>query len=245
MSTLGFKDISTKLILSIVSFAVLVIINNLSISCGDPEVKPIIRYGSGSQDTKDSAIAGLTDNQKTILSGAKKCLAEKFSYDMEMAYSVLTYKDGKDMGEKVYPGGDIDPRIGVCTDLTIRALRYAEVVDLQKAMHEDIVASWSDYPMKRWGARKPDTNIDHRRVPNQLIWFRKYWLEPEENDFKPGDIIIWDIDGDKWADHMGIVSDRVGNENFCVIHNFPSPGYVAEEDVLSKWETVGHFRISY
>jgi len=32
-------------------------------------------------------------------------------------------------------------------------------------------------------------------------------------------------------------------ERYMVIHNFPSPGYVAEEDVLNRWEIIGVFRV--
>ena len=44
-----------------------------------------------------------------------------------------------------YPGGDVDPSSGVCTDVVIRALR-ALGFDLQKAIHEDMRAHFSAYP---------------------------------------------------------------------------------------------------
>lgn len=185
----------------------------------------------------------LTENQKKVLEGAKKCLADGFEYDREMAYHVLEYKDGKYVGGKVFPMGDLDPKLGVCTDVTIRALRYAGVVDLQEAIYNDLKSSWSSYPMKRWSAKKPDTNIDHRRVPNQFVWFKKFWLTLDYTDWQPGDVVVWDMDGDNWGDHIGIISDKFDKETPYVIHNFPSPGYVAGELVLNKWEIIGHFRI--
>lgn len=185
----------------------------------------------------------LTENQKKILTGAKKCLKEKFNYDNSMEYYVLTYKNGENTGNKVYPMGDLDPAIGVCTDVTIRAFRYGEVADLQEEIHNDLISNWSDYPMKRWNAKKPDTNIDHRRVPNQFIWFSKHWKKPDNSGFMPGDVVVWDMNNDNWGDHIGIVSDKFENGNFCLIHNFPSPGFVAEEDVLNQWTILGHFRI--
>jgi len=185
----------------------------------------------------------LSEKQQRILDGAKKCLHDKFSYDMQMAYYVLKYKDGKYTGSQVYPGGDMDPALGVCVEVTIRALRYAGIVDLQDAIHEDIKLHWSDYPISRWGAKNADANIDHRRVPNQHVWFKKYWNEISGDDYQPGDIIEWDMDGDSWGDHIGIVSDKTENGKPFLIHNFPSPGYVAEEDVLNRWKIIGHFRV--
>lgn len=196
---------------------------------------------------KDSSpVFNLTDKQKKILSGAKKCLDEKFKYDVSMAYHTLNYKDGINTGSKVFPGGDIEPGLGVCTEVTIRALRYAGITDLQEAINRDINFHWNDYPMDRWGAKKTDANIDHRRVPNQNIWFRKYWneIKPDVNDYLPGDVIIWDMDKDSWGDHIGIVSDKFENGLPYLIHNFPSPGYVAEENVLDKWKVIGHFRVN-
>lgn len=190
---------------------------------------------------RDSLI--LSDKQKMIIYGAKKCLQEKFEYDMSMDYYVLTFKNGENTGKKVYPLGDLDPAIGVCTDVTIRALRYGNIVDLQEEIHNDVVAGWSDYPMKRWKAKKLDTNIDHRRVPNQFVWFSKFWQTLDNTNFIPGDIVIWDMNKDTWGDHIGIVSDKFEDGNYFLIHNFPSPGYVAEENVLNSWSIIGHFRI--
>ena len=63
-----------------------------------------------------------------------------------------------------YPGGDLPPETGACTDVVVRAFRNAGV-DLQKEVHEDMAANFAAYPPK-WGLFKTDTNIDHRRVPN-------------------------------------------------------------------------------
>ena len=200
------------------------------------------------KNKKDSVVSfSLTENQKKVLAGAKKCLEAGFKYDNQMAYHVLKYRDGELTGAKVYPNGDLDPSLGVCTDVTIRALRWGGVCDLQEVIHEDIISNFSDYPMSRWNAKKPDANIDHRRVPNQLVWFKKNWQEIIDGVYQPGDVVIWDMDGDSWGDHMGIVSDvpLSFGEGWggAVIHNFPSPGYVAEEDVLNRWKIIGVFRV--
>ncbi|MFC2092341.1 DUF1287 domain-containing protein [Bacteroidota bacterium] len=185
----------------------------------------------------------LTENQRKILLGAKKTVEDGADYDLTMGYYVLKYKDGEYSGNKVYPEGDLDPGIGVCTDVLVRALRYAGIVDLQKAIHEDIKINWSDYPTSRWGSKKPDSNIDHRRIMNLEIWFSKFWKEVGYENFEPGDIVVWDMNQDGASDHTGIISDKFENGRYYVIHSHPDPGFTAEEDKLFRWEMTGHFRI--
>lgn len=62
-------------------------------------------------------------------------------------------------------GGDVPQERGVCSDVVIRALR-SQKVDLQKLVHEDMAKNFAAYPQK-WQLKRPDSNIDHRRV---LIW---------------------------------------------------------------------------
>ncbi|PLX23975.1 MAG: DUF1287 domain-containing protein, partial [Salinivirgaceae bacterium] len=71
-----------------------------------------------------------------------------------------------------YPNGDVPAHKGVCTDVIIRAYRKFGV-DLQKLIHEDMVANFSIYPNK-WGLTQTDKNIDHRRVPNQMKFFERF-----------------------------------------------------------------------
>ena len=59
-----------------------------------------------------------------------------------------------------YPGGDVPTDTGVCTDVVIRTLRKIDI-DLQKEVHEDMRANFSNYP-KNWAAKRPDRSIDHR-----------------------------------------------------------------------------------
>lgn len=178
-----------------------------------------------------------------IVEGAKKNLSEGTEYDLTMGYYVLTYKDGVNTGSRVFPGGDLDPKIGVCTDVIVRSLRYAGIVDLQEAVNKDIKAAMSDYPISRWGKKKADPNIDHRRVMNLEVWFGKYWQSPGNNDFQPGDIVVWDMNEDGASDHTGIVSDGTAEGRHTVIHNHPDPGHIADEDKLYKWKITGHYRI--
>jgi uncharacterized protein YijF (DUF1287 family) len=79
-------------------------------------------------------------------------------------------------------------------------------IDLQKDVHEDMVRNFSIYP-KDWGLKRPDKNIDHRRVPNLRTFFARKGssLNPTSNpdDYEPGDIVTWDLG--KGIAHIGIV----------------------------------------
>lgn len=71
-----------------------------------------------------------------------------------------------------YPDGDVPKDKGVCTDVVIRAYRRLGI-DLQKNVHEDMQKNFNKYP-KNWGLKTTDTNIDHRRVPNLMVYFSRY-----------------------------------------------------------------------
>jgi uncharacterized protein len=139
-----------------------------------------------------------------------------------------------------YPGGDVPMNTGVCTDVVIRGLR-AVSIDLQVNVHKDMRANFSRYP-KIWGLRKPDTNIDHRRVPNLETYFtRRGYAKPistKANDYLPGDIVTWRIP----LAHIGIVSDRTTSDGTpLIIHNIG--GGAKEEDLLFRYKINGHFRV--
>ncbi|MDO8987497.1 MAG: DUF1287 domain-containing protein, partial [Coriobacteriia bacterium] len=70
-----------------------------------------------------------------------------------------------------YPGGDVPIDRGVCTDVVVRAFRALDI-DLQVDVHEDMTEHFSEYP-QNWGLSGPNTNIDHRRVPNLQTYFRR------------------------------------------------------------------------
>lgn len=140
-----------------------------------------------------------------------------------------------------YPGGDVPMERGVCTDVVIRAMRQFDY-DLQKEVHEDMRKNFSLYP-KIWGLKKPDTNIDHRRVPNLMTFFkRKGWSLPvtdKKEDYKPNDLVCWRLP--HGAPHIGIVSNKktmLGTP--MIIHNI---GYGAtENDCLFSYRIIGHYR---
>ena len=139
-----------------------------------------------------------------------------------------------------YPNGDVPITQGACTDVVIRSLRHAGF-DLQKLIHEDILARPSAYPR----VKQPDTNIDHRRIPNQIAFFQKYG-EQLTNDVSPqtldqwrgGDIVYWELPMNH--EHTGVVSDRIGPNGIpLVIHNIAG---CTEEDALTEWKIIGHYR---
>ncbi len=144
-----------------------------------------------------------------------------------------------------YPNGDIPRDKGVCADVIVRALRCAGL-DLQKLIHEDMKTAFDSYPQSRiWGLTRPDPNIDHRRVPNQIAFFSRHGLQlaaefspATRDEWLPGDIVFWKLPNGK--DHCGIVSDAENAEGVpLVIHNHEK---CVEEDCLLKWKIVGHFR---
>lgn len=145
--------------------------------------------------------------------------------------------------ELPYPNGDIPIEKGVCTDVVIRAFRKAGV-DLQKEVHEDMRENFAVYP-KKWGLPAPDTNIDHRRVPNLQTFFTRKGKSVEitenSNDYKPGDVVSWILD-DKGTTHIGLVSHiwSKRTKRYLIIHNIGSGARA--EDCLFNWKVTGHYR---
>lgn len=143
-----------------------------------------------------------------------------------------------------YPGGDVPADTGVCSDEIIRAYR-AVGVDLQKEVHEDMVKNWSEYPPKaKWHQTHPDSNIDHRRVPNLMIFFSRKGeslpISLRAEDYSPGDIVTWDLGGN--IPHIGILVNVKSAETgrFLIVHNIGEGPKM--EDVLFSWKITGHFR---
>jgi len=142
-----------------------------------------------------------------------------------------------------YPNGDVPADTGVCADEIVRIYRAAGI-DLQQKVHEDMVAAWSAYPHK-WGARRPDKNIDHRRVPNLATFFRRHGesLKVSDNaaDYAPGDIVTWNLIKDGDLPHVGMVVNFKGpSGRWMVEHNIGAGPQV--EDVLFDWTVTGHYR---
>jgi len=141
-----------------------------------------------------------------------------------------------------YPGGDVPADRGVCADVAVRAFRKAGV-DLQKEVHEDMKRKFAAYP-QIWNARRPDSNIDHRRVPNLMTYFKRLKrnvpITKSSKDYLPGDVVAWELDNG--LVHIGIVSNvmETGASSYSIVHNIGSGAQL--EDVLFSWKIIGHYR---
>jgi uncharacterized protein len=142
-----------------------------------------------------------------------------------------------------YPGGDVPLDRGACSDVIVRAFRKGGV-DLQKEIHEDMTRSFAAYPQK-WGLARPDANIDHRRVPNLMTYFARrgkaLTLSRNAPDYLPGDVVAWDLG--LGTTHIGLVTNILSEASaggYQVAHNIGSG--VKVEDVLLRWEIIGHYR---
>jgi uncharacterized protein len=142
-----------------------------------------------------------------------------------------------------YPNGDVSPDTGVCTDEVIRSYRSLGV-DLQKEVHEDMVQNFSAYPHKwTWLLPRPDSNIDHRRVPNLMVFFQRHGeslaITQRATDYQPGELVTWDLGGG--VPHIGIVVDQKGTDGrYMIVHNIGRGPRM--EDVLFQWKITGHYR---
>lgn len=139
-----------------------------------------------------------------------------------------------------FPGGDVPIERGVCSDVVVRAYRHAGV-DLQLLVHEDMTKSFASYP-KLWGMSKPDSNIDHRRVPNLATFFARRGtrlpITSHAADYHAGDIVTWRLPSG--VPHIGLVSDRSHEGTPLVVHNIGAGAQV--EDVLFSFVITGHYR---
>ncbi len=142
-----------------------------------------------------------------------------------------------------YPNGDVPRGSGACTDVVVRAFRGGGI-DLQQRIHDDMKARFRAYP-NQWKLGRTDTNIDHRRVPNHIVFFKRYGQQlptglsgSDLTTWQPGDIVEWRLSGGRW--HTGVISDGVGSRGLpLVVHN----GWECiEQDALDAWPIEAHFR---
>lgn len=144
-----------------------------------------------------------------------------------------------------YPNGDVPSHLGVCTDVVIRAYRAFDI-DLQSRVHRDMSANFERYPSQRiWGLHSTDTNIDHRRVPNLQVFFKRkgesLGLSQKPEDYVPGDIVSWDLG--EGITHIGIVSSVKSErdpDRYLIVHNIG--GGQVLEDCLFSFRITGHYR---
>jgi hypothetical protein len=194
---------------------------------GTPVV--IRAQGSGLPDADGDGIPDAVD----VLLGGKKLVLNAARY--HASYVRLGY-----------PGGDVSPKIGVCTDVIVRAMRNAGL-DLQQLMHQHIRAHRRRYRR----IQRPDPSIDHRRVANMVVYFQaRYRLlarsvsRATRHTLLPGDIVFLDTLPKAGPDHVGIVSDRLGPSGYpLVINNWTVGHRTAEMDLLATIPVTHHFRL--
>jgi uncharacterized protein YijF (DUF1287 family) len=169
-----------------------------------------------------------------VLIGAKKTVVNADAY----TEGYMTIK---------YPMGDVPRDVGVCTDVIIRAVRNAGL-DLQQALHEDIARAPAAYPMVK-GRGNPV--IDQRRVATLLPYFKRHWqkhtvaLDDAADPLRPGDVIFMDtFPSRSGPDHIGIVSDAIGEHGLpLIINNWTNGTVTAEMDLLSFVPVMYRFRL--
>jgi uncharacterized protein YijF (DUF1287 family)/lipoprotein-anchoring transpeptidase ErfK/SrfK len=146
-----------------------------------------------------------------------------------------------------YPGGDIPAKVGVCTDVIIRAFRNAGV-DLQAAVYRDVRAHRRRYR----SIKRPDPNIDHRRVRNLLPYFRAHYrlvnrkvTAARRHTLLPGDVVFLDTLSHPGPDHLGIIADTASPNGWPQVINNWTTGYRTQAmDLLPSVTITHHFRIS-
>lgn len=175
-----------------------------------------------------NSIVGQTDFSNKLSEAAILLTKQEVNYDP----SYFTIK---------YPNGDVPANKGVCTDVIIRAYRKLGI-DLQQSVHEDMKNHFEKYP-KTWGLKKTDTNIDHRRVPNLMVFFTRYGkVKPTTNnadDYLPGDIVCWNLGGA--ITHIGLVVNTKSSDGkrYLVVHNIGAGQVLA--DCLFEFKIIGHY----
>ena len=176
------------------------------------------------------ARAAMPTNSASIVAAARAQIGKTLRYDS--SYRALDY-----------PNGDVPLETGVCADVVVRALRKGLEMDLQSLVHDDMKSDFARYP-RIWGLQGPDKNIDHRRVPNLQVYFKRTgWDLPvsqQSRDYLPGDLVTCTVPPN--LPHIMIVSDRTNTTGRpLVIHNIGAGAQ--EEDRLFDFKLTGHYRV--
>lgn len=158
------------------------------------------------------------DDQTDVLKNAKKYVNSKPKYK-----------------SKYYESGYPNDEYGVCTDVIAYALKNSGY-DLMELINQDMIQNKNDYHTETI-----DKNIDFRRVKNIKIYLDKYTIPlttnlNKINEWQAGDIVVFE-------NHIAIVSDKRNKKGIpYIIHHSKRPLY--EEDAISLYKIVGHYRIS-
>src|SRR5512135_2780696 len=166
-----------------------------------------------------SFFAVVAQSQAPAQTSRQQFLDKLVAAAIERTHHVVRYDPG--YVRISYPGGDVPADTGVCTDEVIRAYRSLGI-DLQQKVHEDMLRNFEKYP-RAWNLSRPDSNIDHRRVPNLQTFFRRRGeVAPSSQnpaDYVPGDLVTWDLGGG--VPHIGIVVSRrsADGKRWMIVHN--------------------------
>lgn len=167
--------------------------------------------------------------------------------DAAYAQTLIKVKYVPDYVVIPYPNGDVPEGTGVCTDLVIRAYRKLGI-DLQQLVHEDMKMNFKKYP-GFWKLKGTDKNIDHRRVPNLMVFFERKGasvkITEKAENYLPGDIVTWNLSNKKTASgitHIGIVTSMKNEtkERYLIAHNIGRGNEL--EDMLFDFTIIGHYR---
>lgn len=199
--------------------------------------KPLVPFLRAAQAGTTPAQAGaLVEMLQASDQPGERLAAAALTHSMEE----VTYDPAYYMID--YPGGDVPPNKGVAADVVVRCYRQLGI-DLQQEVHEDMAKHFRLYP-QLWSAPGPDTNIDHRRVPNLQRYFMRHGeslsTSRSPEGYLPGDIVVWAIANAET--HIGIVVPGPGdhaNEPW-IVHNMGAG--VAWENVLFDFQILGHYR---
>ena len=139
---------------------------------------------------------------------------------------------------KYYASGYSDDEYGVCTDVVAFSLLDAGY-DLMELVNRDI----EDNPT-RYDIEVVDKNIDFRRVANLAIYFKYNAINlttdiNKIDEWQGGDIVVF-------KKHIGIVSDKRNSKGipFVIHHANPIQRYYEEDILGSRYDIIGHYRVS-
>lgn len=150
-----------------------------------------------------------------------------------------------------YPYGDVPAGQGVCTDVIVRAYRQCGI-DLQHLVHKDMSLYLHQYP-KTYGLNEPDSNIDHRRVLNLMVFFKHHGKElpitKNPMDYQPGDLVTWNtaplFSLKANVPHIGLITDQLSQsgERLLIVHHRGALKFGPKiEDRLFAHPITGHYR---
>jgi len=143
-----------------------------------------------------------------------------------------------------YPNGDVAANVGVSADVVIRSYRKVGV-DLQYLIHEDMEKHFSLYPSKRiWGLTRTDKNIDHRRVPNQRVFFARFGtslpVTKHADDYKAGDVVSWKLKSGRPYIAIVISRNNPKTGHPLLVYNMGDGPQI--KDALFTYKITGHYR---